>query len=200
MPTSCRPRSLLMLGGALACFAGYRLFRIVLGIYGFILGAMIASSIDGRSATPSAWWSRRSSAASSARWSWCSPTSSASRSSAPALGALVAHVVWSAVGGRRSAGAAVIVGVAIAGAVGAMVLQRYVIIVGTAFGGAWTIIVGALTSLAGARRPRGASATDVWILYPLTPAPGERWVAGRVDRARPGRDWPCSSRSRRARK
>src|SRR5918999_1231831 len=38
---------LLILGGALACFAGYRLFRIVLGIYGFILGAMIASSIVG---------------------------------------------------------------------------------------------------------------------------------------------------------
>jgi hypothetical protein len=30
----------------LACFAGYRLFRIVLGIYGFILGAMIASSLS----------------------------------------------------------------------------------------------------------------------------------------------------------
>ena len=30
----------LVLGGALSCFAGYRLFRIVLGIYGFILGAI----------------------------------------------------------------------------------------------------------------------------------------------------------------
>ena len=40
-----------MLGGALACFAGYRLFRIVLGIYGFILGAMIASSMMGVSNT-----------------------------------------------------------------------------------------------------------------------------------------------------
>ncbi len=33
-------------GGVIACFAGYRLFRIVLAIYGFMLGAMIASSID----------------------------------------------------------------------------------------------------------------------------------------------------------
>ena len=41
----------LLLGGALACFAGYRLFRIVLGIYGFILGAMIASSVVGVSNT-----------------------------------------------------------------------------------------------------------------------------------------------------
>ena len=41
----------LLLGGVLACFAGYRLFRIVLGIYGFILGAMIASSVVGMSNT-----------------------------------------------------------------------------------------------------------------------------------------------------
>src|SRR5437763_1118563 len=38
---------LLVLGGALSCFAGYRLFRLVLGIYGFILGAMLASSTMG---------------------------------------------------------------------------------------------------------------------------------------------------------
>src|SRR6266849_6806786 len=37
----------LVLGGAVACFAGYRLFRVVLAIYGFILGAMLASSVMG---------------------------------------------------------------------------------------------------------------------------------------------------------
>src|ERR1051326_5510316 len=36
-----------IVGGALACFAGYRLFRLVLAVYGFILGAMIASSVMG---------------------------------------------------------------------------------------------------------------------------------------------------------
>src|SRR3982751_2717224 len=41
----------LVLGGALACFAGYRLFRYVLAIYGFIFGAMIASSTMGVSNT-----------------------------------------------------------------------------------------------------------------------------------------------------
>src|SRR5438034_954784 len=35
----------LVAGGAIACFAGYRLFRVVLAIYGFIAGAMIASSM-----------------------------------------------------------------------------------------------------------------------------------------------------------
>ena len=33
----------LVVSGALTCFAGYRLFRIVLAIYGLILGAMLAS-------------------------------------------------------------------------------------------------------------------------------------------------------------
>src|SRR4029079_4445651 len=37
----------LVLAGALSCFAGYRLFKIVLGIYGFVLGAMLASSTMG---------------------------------------------------------------------------------------------------------------------------------------------------------
>ena len=41
----------LVLGGALTCFAGYRLFRVVLGIYGFVLGAMIASSVMGATNT-----------------------------------------------------------------------------------------------------------------------------------------------------
>src|SRR5262249_14808450 len=37
----------LVLAGAVACFAGYRLFRVILAIYGFILGAMLASSLMG---------------------------------------------------------------------------------------------------------------------------------------------------------
>ena len=42
------PASVVLLaGGAVACFAGYRLFRLVLGVYGFILGALIASSSIG---------------------------------------------------------------------------------------------------------------------------------------------------------
>ena len=36
-----------MLAGAITCFAGYRLFRFVLAIWGFILGAGIGSSMMG---------------------------------------------------------------------------------------------------------------------------------------------------------
>jgi len=58
-----------------------------------------------------------------------------------------------------------------------MFLQRYVIIVATAFGGAWTVILGGL-AIAGERTTaaKAATATDVWILYPTTPAQGQAWV------------------------
>ena len=35
----------------MSCFAGYRLFRVVLSIYGFILGALLATSIAGAGST-----------------------------------------------------------------------------------------------------------------------------------------------------
>ena len=42
---------LLILGGFIACFLGYRLFKFVLAIFGFILGALAASSVFGVSDT-----------------------------------------------------------------------------------------------------------------------------------------------------
>ena len=41
----------LVAGGIVSCFFGYRLFRIVLAIFGFILGALAASSVFGVSDT-----------------------------------------------------------------------------------------------------------------------------------------------------
>src|SRR4051812_43599743 len=35
----------LAVGGLLACFAGYRLFRLVLGIFGFYIGAMMTGQL-----------------------------------------------------------------------------------------------------------------------------------------------------------
>ena len=34
--------ALLLLGGIISCFFGYRLFRTVLAIFGFIIGGMLA--------------------------------------------------------------------------------------------------------------------------------------------------------------
>jgi hypothetical protein len=90
------------------------------------------------------------------------------------LGALVVHLIWTQLQGVDPPAAAVITA-SVMGAVTAMVLQRYVIIVGTAFGGAWTVIVGAAAAIA-SRASASAAAGSVWILYPLSPAPGQRWL------------------------
>ena len=92
------------------------------------------------------------------------------------LGALVAHVSWNYFGAGDPPPALVIV-LAIVGAIGAMFLQRYVIIVATAFGGAYTLIVGglAMSSSGGGPAPTVRSA-DVWILYPTIAAGDQRWL------------------------
>ena len=92
------------------------------------------------------------------------------------IGAFFANVIWAAF--EREPHVFIVILFAIAGALGALALQRYVIIGATAFGGSWTTIVGA-TTLAGNRVAADATTlanSDVWLAYPLDPAPGQRWV------------------------
>jgi len=165
---------LLVLSGALACFAGYRLFRIVLAIYGFILGSMLASSMMGTSNTLGMMAAALIGGVIGALILIFAYFIGIALVGA-GLGALIAHVGWGQVGAGDPPPSAVVV-LAVAGAIGAMVLQRYVIIVATAFGGAWTLIVGGLAVAGNRSALAAASASDVWILYPITPAPGQRWV------------------------
>src|SRR5438034_8394310 len=115
----------LVLGGALACFAGYRLFRFVLAIYGFILGAMLASSMMGVG----------NSAAMIVAAIIGGLIGSVVLVMAyfvgialvgAGLGALIGHVVWTWVR-PGDPPILIVVAVALAGAVVAMLLQRYVI-------------------------------------------------------------------------
>lgn len=161
----------LVIGGAIACFAGYRLFRMVLAIYGFLIGAMLASSLM---------------ASSNALGMLAAALVGGLIGSivlffayfvgialvGAGLGALLAHFGWARVSPGDAPVAVVILCVAL-GTVVALVLQRYVIIVSTAFSGAWTVIVGVLALDGLSLR---ASSSDVWILYPFTPANGPRWV------------------------
>ncbi|HZR23514.1 MAG TPA: DUF4203 domain-containing protein [Vicinamibacterales bacterium] len=167
---------LLVLGGALSCFAGYRLFKIVLAIYGFILGASIASSTMGVSNATGQVLAAIVGGIAGALILVLAYFVGIALIGA-GLGALVAHVSW----GYIRAGdppAALLIVLAIFGAIGAMLLQRYVIIVATAFGGAWTIIIGALAATAERAAPAAANArnADVWILYPMSPVPDQKWI------------------------
>jgi hypothetical protein len=164
---------ILLLGGLLACFAGYRLFRVVLGIYGFILGALIATTASGAASTGTLVLTAIVGGLVGALILNLAYFLGVVLVGA-ALGAMVVTLVW----GRAGAEPHVLVVIlfAVLGAVAAMMLQRYVIVVGTAFGGAWTAIVGGL-ALAGDRAAKAAAAAnDVWVVYPLDPAPGRRWV------------------------
>src|SRR4030081_3227163 len=165
---------LLVLGGALSCFAGYRLFKIVLGIYGFIFGALLASSAMGVSNTTGMLLAALAGGIVGALLLMFAYFIGIALVGA-GLGALVAHVGWGYVGAGDPP-ALVVILLSILGSISAMLLQRYVIIVATAFGGAWTVIVGTLAISGDRGAARAASAGDVWILYPLTPAPGQRWV------------------------
>jgi hypothetical protein len=165
----------LVLGGTLACFAGYRLLRVVLGLYGFILGAMIASSMMASSNTMGMVIAAVVGGIVGALILVFAYFVGVALIGA-GLGALLANVIWTQVRVTEVPWQLAI-GAAVVGAFTAMVLQRYVIIVGTAFSGSWTLIVGALTAAGDRILARTASAADAWVFYPISPAPGQRWVS-----------------------
>ena len=157
----------------MACFAGYRLFRVVLAIYGFILGAMLASSQMGISNHAGMIVAALVGGILGAvlftfAYYVCIGLIGA------AMGTLLLHIIWDYAKHTEPTTVAVIVA-SVAGAVIAMALQRYVIIVSTSFSGAWTMIVGGLAIAGNRAAERAAAAGDAWILYPFTPATG-RWV------------------------
>ena len=90
------------------------------------------------------------------------------------VGALAASMIWASFG--REPHAFVVIVFAIAGALGALALQRYVIIGATAFGGAWTLIVGVFALLGDRTAAAAAARNDVWLAYPMNPAPGKNWI------------------------
>ena len=165
---------LLVLGGTLACFAGHRLFRVVLGIYGFIFGAMIASSVMGVSNTVGMVAAALAGGVIGALILVFAYFVGIALVGA-GVGALVAHLGWSWMQAGDPPAVAVVVA-SICGALGAMIVQRYLVIVATAFGGAWTIVVGGLTVLSARAGVRGRAAEAPWILYPFTPVENRQWV------------------------
>jgi len=166
---------LLLLAGALTCFAGYRLFRIVLVVWGFILGAFITSSMMGVGSAMAMLTAGLVGGLVGALALVFMYFMGVALLGA-ALGTLVTVVLWSQLAAADPPGAVVVIA-SIAGAIGAMLVQRHVVIVGTAFFGAWMVIVGVL-AIAESTAVRAVRATnDVWILYPLSVS-RNRWAVG----------------------
>jgi hypothetical protein len=165
---------LLLTCGIVSCFFGYRLFRTVLAVFGFILGALAASSVWGVSDT----WPMLAAAAVGgligAGVMFAAYFVGVALVGA-ALGAVVASLVFQVTG--REPHVLAVVFCSILGAVGSTYLQRYFLIVGTGFGGAWTLIVGAMAAVGNrAGLAAAGAAGSVWVPYPLDPAPGQSWV------------------------
>jgi hypothetical protein len=163
----------LLLGGIVACFFGYRMFRLVLAIFGFVLGALAASSIFGPSDTLPMLAAAALGGLFGAGVLIGAYFVGVSLVGA-ALGAVAAHALFTASGNDPHF--LVLLFCAVVGAVASMYLQRYVLIVGTSFGGALAIVHGAL-AVAGDRVALPSAVGDVWIPYPLDPLPGQQWLS-----------------------
>ena len=164
---------ILVLGGLLSCFAGHRVFRVVLGFFGFVLGALLTSSVMGTDQTV---WMIVAAVVGGIVGALILVAAYFVGVAliGAGVGALVVNLIWASLG--REPHIVIVILFAIAGALAALALQRYVIITATAFGGAWTTIVGALALLGDKLAVEAAARNNVWLAYPMNPAPGQRWV------------------------
>jgi hypothetical protein len=166
----------LALGGLITCFAGYRLFRIVLGFFGFIAGIMTATSMVGSSSTWTMIMAALVGGVVGAVLMVAAYFIGIGLVGA-GLAVLGLHVIWGQVAGGEP-NTIVTVIVAVLGALVALSVVRYVAIFGTAIAGAWTFIIGGLALLGDSKALVAASSGDVWVLYPWQPAQGDWWVWG----------------------
>jgi len=164
---------ILVVGGLVSCFAGYRVFRIVLGFFGFVLGALLTSSFMGTEQTLYMVIGAIVGGIVGALILMAAYFVGVALIGAGA-GALAVNVIWAGLG--REPHILIVILFAIAGALGALALQRYVIIAATSFGGAWTALVGGLALMGDRLAIEAAARNNVWLAYPTNPAPGQRWV------------------------
>jgi hypothetical protein len=164
---------ILVVGGLVSCFAGYRVFRVVLGFFGFVLGALLTSSFMGTEQTV---WMIAGAVVGGIVGALILVAAYFVGVAllGAGVGALIVNVIWAGLG--REPHIVIVILFAIAGALGALALQRYVIMTATSFGGAWTAIVGGLALLGDRLAIEAAARNNVWLAYPMNPAPGQQWV------------------------
>jgi hypothetical protein len=165
--------ALLIAGGLLSCFFGYRLFKFVLGMFGFAVGVLAASSFFGPANTTPMLIAAFVGGLIGAGVLLAAYFVGVALVGA-GIGALLVNLIWTQVEGDPHP--AVVILSSVAGAVVATWLQRYVIIIGTAYAGAWTLLIGTLALMGDGGPLRAAAAGNPWVIYPLNPAPDMRWL------------------------
>lgn len=159
--------------GFMAWAAGYRLLKYVLAAFGFIIGGLALSSVLGRSEAAYMVGAFLVGGAAGAIVMVAASFIGVALVGA-GLGAAAVSLAWTRMSGDPHP--YVVILASVAGAWLATWLQRYVVVLGTAFGGAWAMLVGALALSGDQAKLAAAAAGDVWVPYPMQPAPGQAWV------------------------
>jgi hypothetical protein len=165
--------AILAVGGLVACFAGHRLFRFVLGLFGFILGAYVTTSVMGPANT---WTLVIAAIVGGLCGSLLMFTAYFMGVGllGAGLAALALNAAWRFIGGDPPT--VVLVIACVIGALGALSVVKHVVIFGTALAGSWTLIIGVMALMGDPAAMRAASAADVWVFYPLDPLPARWWI------------------------
>lgn len=168
--------ALITAGGLVTCFAGYRLFRIVLGLYGFFLGAMVGSTMVDPSSTFAVAMAGLGGGLAGAVLLIFAYFVGVGLIGA-GLAALGLNLIWRFVGGEFAAPPTLLlIIVCVVGAVLALNVVRYVVVFGTAIAGSWTMLIGGLALMGDGAALKAASAPGIWVVYPTDILPSAWWV------------------------
>ena len=175
LPTSLQlPAGVLLVAiGLLACFAGYRLFRAVLTIYGFLLGAFFASTLVSPSDTIAVLVALGVGGLLGALALYAGFVAGVGLLGA-GLGAAVGYSAWLQWRGGEP-GLLVVLFFGAVGAGLAVTFQRAIVIVATAFLGSQTAVAGVL-ALVVRYSGKSSGIGDVWVGHPGSPAFGRQWT------------------------
>ena len=167
------PVAIILLGGGfLACFLGYRLFRFILLGYGLVAGAVFVNQMS----FPETWMAITAAIIGGLIGAalFLAVYFVGVAVAGAGLGVLAVHLVWT----QRSDDPhlLVIILMAIVGVFTALVFQRVVIIIGTSFTGALLSLVAVLALLGHVNVTEALGSFEVWTLYPPEGFSAEREV------------------------
>ena len=157
---------ILLGGGLLSCFLGYRLLRALLAVYGFVGGVIVATLFVNQLEI------------------WLAVIVTVGGGLLMAVVAVAAYLAGVALFGAGSAAFVlnllvsgepnvwILLTVCLAGALAALAVRRYVLIVGTSCVGAWIALVGGM-ALAGNNAAVTAAFGDPSMVFPLAPVTGQ---------------------------